>query len=38
MDTPEPGSDEGLWAEALWGLGLMGAVLVVVALIAAVGH
>jgi len=37
MDRPSP-RDEDLWAEALWGLGLMGAVLLTVALIAALGH
>jgi hypothetical protein len=30
--------DDDLWPEALWGLGLMGTVLMIVALIAALGH
>jgi hypothetical protein len=38
MEKPEPTSDESLFAEALWGLGLIGAVFVIVVLIAAVGR
>jgi hypothetical protein len=37
MDRPSP-RDDDLWPEALWGLGLMGTVLMLVALIAALGH
>jgi len=38
MDRPEPGSDDNLLSEALWGLGLMGTVFVVVLLIAALAR
>jgi hypothetical protein len=37
MERPSP-RDEDLWAEAIWGLALMGGVLLVVALIASLGH
>jgi hypothetical protein len=33
----EPHGDDGLWSEALWGAGLLGTVIAVVALIAAFG-
>jgi hypothetical protein len=38
MDRPEPTSDDNLLSEALWGLGLIGAVFVAVVLIAALGR
>jgi hypothetical protein len=38
MERPEPTSDDTLLSEALWGLGLIGAVLVVVVLVVALGH
>jgi hypothetical protein len=37
MDRPSP-RDEDLWAEALWGVALMGSVLLIVAVIAALGR
>jgi len=38
MDRPEPTGDDNLLSEALWGLGLIGAILVVVVVIAALGR
>jgi hypothetical protein len=38
MDRPKPRSDDNLLSEALWGLGLIGTVFVVVILIAALGR
>ena len=38
MDRPDPTSDENLLSEALWGLGLIGTVFIVVVLIAALGR
>ena len=35
-DDPEQASSDSLWAEALWGLGLIGAVLAVVVVLVAV--
>jgi hypothetical protein len=37
MDRPSP-RQEDLWAEALWGVALIGTILLVVAVIAALGH
>jgi hypothetical protein len=37
MDRPSP-RDEHLWTEALWGVALMGSVLLIVAVIAALGR
>lgn len=37
MDRPSP-RDEHLWAEALWGLALMGTLLLLVPVIAALSH
>jgi hypothetical protein len=38
MERREPTSDDTLLSEALWGLGLIGAVLVVVVLVVALGR
>jgi len=38
MERPEPTNDDNLLSETLWGLGLIGAVFVVVVLIAALGR